>query len=143
MADSVTVRVEGLSELGEAMRDLAFEVQDKLSRRATRAAAKVIERNAKGLAPVDTGNLRDAVGVRRDRKNSYPGYEVMAVGVFSKKKLGKDSPAYYWKFQEFGTVKMAAHSFLRKGYDEEKGDAAEVMGNTLGDGIERKTKSYK
>lgn len=154
MASSVTVKVEGLKEIGDAMRDLGFEVQDKVSRQATRAAANLIRDAARAHAPMlkestpyrTRGALREAIGVRRDKKNSYPGFEVMAVGVFkiSGKGFaggkGDQSPAFYWKFVEFGTVKMQPQSFLRKGYDEDKSSAYEKMANALSTGIDKAVK---
>lgn len=145
---NVTVKIEGLSKLGEAMRGLGFEVQDKLSRQATRGAANLVQQSARNLAPKLTGALKQSVQVRRDKKNSHPGFEVMAVGVFKiggKGAIGKgeESPAFYWKFVEFGTVKMHAQSFLRKGFDEDKAEAGEKMGNVLAEGIEKKVRSYK
>lgn len=143
MADTVTIKVEGLSQLGEAMKDLGFEVQNKLSRAATRAAANLVRDTARSLAPERTGALKNDIGVRRDRKNSYPGLEVAAVGVFSKVR-GKQSPETYWRFVEFGSVhNKPARSFLRAGFDEDKSSAAEKMANVLAVGIERKTANYK
>lgn len=154
MANSVTVKIEGLDKLGAAMKDLGFEVQNKLSRAAVRGASNLVRDTVRSLAPVGVdrggaqprkaGALRDAIGVRRDTKNSYPGFEVMAVGVFSKGgSKDKNSPQYYWKFPEFGTIKMAAEPFLRPGYDEDKSSAAEKMANVLAVGIEKKTAGYK
>lgn len=146
MAASVTVKIEGLSELGRALKALGDDVVLKTSRIATRAAANIIRDNAKRNAPVRTGALKDAIGVRRDTKLSTPGYEVMGVGVFKltgkAKGAHKDevSPAFYWRFVEFGTVKMSAKAFLRPAYDQSKTEAVDALVDVLGKGIERASK---
>lgn len=152
---SVTVKIEGLDKLGAAMKDLGYEVQSKLSREATRKAANLLRDTARSLAPVGqdrggrqprrAGAMRDAIGVRRDTKNSYPGFEVIAVGVFTRggRKQDQTTRPFYWPFPEFGTVKMAAKPFLVPAYDADKSDAAEKMANVLAIGIEKKTAGYR
>lgn len=151
---SVTVKIDGLDKLGAAMKDLGFEVQNKLSRTAVRTASNLIRDTARSLAPIGedrggaqprkAGALRDAIGVRRDSRNSYPGFEVMAVGVFSKGgSKDKNNPQFYWRFVEFGTIKMGAQAFLVPAYDEDKSSASEKMANVLAVGIEKKTAGYK
>lgn len=143
MANTVTIEVKGLRELGVALKELGDEMHLKIARAATRKASILIRDNARSLAPVKTGELREGIQVRRLKRESYPGFEVWAVGVFKYSRQKQRHDPYYWKFVEFGTVKMSAQPFLRPGYDGEKTEAVEVMRNEIAAGIDRKTRSYK
>lgn len=73
-------------------------------RTATQKTTADVERDAKILAPVDTGNLRNGIGSEtRDEDDSVVG-EVYAT-------------ASYGPYQEFGTSRMAPHPFLRPALD--------------------------
>lgn len=61
----VTVKVEGLRELGERMRGLSEAVNKKIARAATAAAAGVIKKAAQQKVPVDTGTLKKGIVVKR------------------------------------------------------------------------------
>ncbi len=143
MAGSITVEVKGLKELGEALKGLGDEVTLRSSRAATRAAANLVRDAAKSRAPVLTGALKDAIAVRRDTKLSHPGFEIMGVGVFKltgqnkKAHAGDIAPAFYWKFVEFGTVKMSAKPFLRPALDTHNQGAVTAMEEALTRGINR------
>lgn len=77
-------------------------VASDLARRAVR-----VERTAKRLAPVDTGRLRSSINWR---------LESDARGLVAV--IGTDVD--YAVHQEFGTVKMAAHPFLRPALEAAK-----------------------
>lgn len=143
---TVTVKVEGLSDLLANMRELSTKTRRKFIRSAALAGANVIKKAAVAHAPVRTGELKAAIGTRRSRKfsNTEQGYEQRDVGVFKVKggkfantkrnralgRVGKtfevDPPSYYWRFLEFGTVKMRPHPFLRPGFDQSKTQAADA-----------------
>lgn len=153
MARSVYVHISGLRELGERMRALGDEVIMKASKRATRKAAVEVRDAArriidqKGL--IKTGAMREAVSIRRMKKASSPGKEFWAAGVFkipggkyantkANRRAGRvgkifmvDPPEFYWKFIEFGTVKMGPRPFLVPAYDQTKGQLPEVMAKSL------------
>ena len=157
MAGGVTWKVEGLRQLGQNFAKLTADMQNKASRAAVREAAKVVAKEAKSHHPLwesRTGALEASIGQRRRRKASGPGIEIWEVGVFSvdKKKYSPslknvisgragsmydvDPPTYYWKFLEYGTVKMGAKSFLRPALDYQKVYATEVMRETLRDKVQ-------
>lgn len=62
---TVTIKVEGLQQLGESLRGLAREVQQKAARAATAAAARVIRKAAQANAPVDSGALKAGIVIKR------------------------------------------------------------------------------
>lgn len=66
-----TVRFEGGKELEKALGELTSQVTRKsVARRALRAAADPIRNVAKARVPVDSGRLRDAIGVRNKRRST-------------------------------------------------------------------------
>lgn len=142
MATGATVKVEGLRELGEAMSALSSDIANRVSRSATNAGAQVIRKRAQALAPVATGNLRKNIIVRRLREPSGRLTQEYIVtvrkGKVTKRQAASGlSDAYYARFVEFGTVKMAARPFLRPAYDAGKTEAVDAIKAKLRDRIEK------
>lgn len=94
------VRIEGLADLHKLMQELPAKIEANALRGGLRAAAKVIEAEAKRLAPVGTGKhvgtLRDSLRVSVRRRNGKVDATVKAGG----------KKAWYARLVEFGT---AAH----------------------------------
>lgn len=163
---STTIKVKGLAELGRNIALLQKDVAEKEVRTAARLAAGKVAKKAKAIVTakglVKTGNMRDAIRAKRMSKASREGYEVYAVGVFRisknaktgkkftyansarnrrKGRAGKayevDSPEFYWKFIELGTVKMSPKPFLVPAFSAEKAGAPGVMGASLEKGIKK------
>lgn len=126
----ITVRVEGLTELRKALLELPKELQRGPLRSAVSAGAKVIQQQAIANAPEDTGVLKRAIYRTRSRSGSSPVQEMHVVGWRSgwkyqarrtkKGKLTTNRDAWYGRFIEFGTSKMAARPFLRPAFDTTK-----------------------
>lgn len=148
------VKVDGLEELGKALRDFPTVLAQKYLKRATFTAAALIEADAISRAPVRTGLLKSkiaifkrssdgntahyAIGVRRLRLTR----KVKRVLKILRKANGGssgvtiDDDAFYWRFLEFGTAKMSAHPFLRPAFEAQKEAAIEVFRVTLADGVQ-------
>jgi len=121
MPDRVTFKVDGLQELGKAMQALGTETATKVARAMTNAAAQLVKKAAVLEAPqyhephevdgvkVQPGNLKKNIVVKRVSKTSLSSEHLVTVR--GKKKDGY--AARYGRLVEFGTVKMAAHPFLR------------------------------
>ena len=157
----ISVKIEGLKELQEAMNQLPLEIQKRPLRSAVSAGAKVIVDEAKRLAPQgETGNLRKALYRYRSRSQSSRGQETFLVGVRKGKKnyvdsaknrrlnrVGKkytvEGEAFYWRFVEFGTSKMPARPFLRPAFESKKNQAVETIKNRLAVAIENTAKKMK
>ena len=149
------VRVDGLAELGEALKQFPEVLGKKYLRKATFLAAQVIEQDAITHAPVRTGNMKDAIAIFK-RKDD-PSTAHYAIGVRKIKlnrkmknvfrivrragmKLGIQGDAYYWRFVEFGTAKMPAHPFLRPAFEAQKMAAIEKFRTSLADGVQAAAK---
>jgi HK97 gp10 family phage protein len=152
MPKVVTVKVEGLRELGERMRRLSSDVALKGARSATAAAATPIKKRAKEIIQanpsVDTRRLLNAVIVKRLGKNddtdgatSMHVVTVRGRGKKSRKKDKQPATAPHAHFVEFGTVNMPAEPFLRPAFEQEKGHAVEVMASQLRKFIDKAGKS--
>ncbi len=159
---TVTVHVDGLSDLLKNMKDLDKRVKTKIIRSAGVAGANVIKKAAIAKAPKKSGDLKAAISTRRSRKfsDSNIGYEQRDIGVFKVKggkfantarnrrlgRVGKtfevEPPSYYWRFLEFGTVYInpSETAFLRPGFDTSKAQAASTTIAKLRTEIAKATK---
>lgn len=142
MASSVTVKIEGLSELGARMKTLTSDVNNRIARAATAAGAVVIRNAAQQKVPVDSGNLKKNIIVKRLPKGESPLTSEHIVTVrkgklTSKQKSSGLKDAYYGSFVEYGTAKMPAQPFMRPAYDQNKEKAAEAIKDRIRKRIEK------
>lgn len=135
MTDRVTIKVEGLQELGESLRLLSRETATKITRSMTNAAAQLVRKDAVARAPeytephmvdgvlVNPGNLKKNIVVKRWTKTRLTSEHLVTVR--GKRKDG--FAARYGRLVEFGTVKMAAQPFLRPALQQNVRAASEAM----------------
>lgn len=141
--------VSGLKELVAAIKGLPTELGGKALQGAVAAAAGKVRDDVKRRAPVDTGKLREAVYMVRDKQLTTPFRAVYHVGVRAGRKWrsktlksGKrttDRDAFYWRWVEFGTKDQPKRPFLRPGFEAQKDAAVEVIKTTLATRIRRYT----
>lgn len=151
----VTMKVEGLQALQAQLLGIGAELgQKKLAAAARKAFAPVIDR-ARQLAPTWSGALRDAI--KLTVKKPKGGELVVAVGMYLSKPSSSSTPAFgpqregagadelpparRYHFVEFGTVKMAAHPFIRPAFDANVGQIIEILKAELVKGIARAVKA--
>ena len=132
-----------LSRLGEAMGERAL-------RAAAFEGADIIRNEVVQRAPVLTGLLKSDVLVKRLEEKSDGNQRqtyLITVRTGSKKyatsrrnkqknragKSYKVAAAFYWRFIEFGTSRMAAKPFMRPAFDATKQTAREAMKSKLRD----------
>ncbi|PNL88263.1 hypothetical protein A6J76_007395 [Aggregatibacter aphrophilus] len=152
---SVTVKVTGLKELGQAMNALGRKAKNRIAVKAMRRGGAIIRDRARANAPVlsqpspyrKPGTLRKAISSRtkidkNGRVNTYvwvKGLKTKQVLKFKDKtgKGGAYNPRdpFYWRFVEFGTSKMPAKPFMRPAFEQSKQQAAQTIINTLRDEI--------
>ena len=131
--------ISGLKELQLAMNRLSGDMAGKIARQATAAAAGVVRKAAKNNAPVDTGNLKAAIVMKRKRETNLTEEYNVAVRAGKKSdvknakagkgRLGKD--AYYFRHIELGTVKMTPRPFLGPALSENIQPATDAMKKRL------------
>jgi len=131
--------VAGLRQLGEAMRGLSEDVRTKVARQAVAAGASVVRKAARDKAPVDSGNLKASMIMKRIRETNLTEEYIVTPrkgktrdGKAAKRgqgKLGKD--AYYARFVEFGTVKVPARPFIRPAMEDNVQRATQAIADRL------------
>jgi HK97 gp10 family phage protein len=146
------VNVEGLAELRAALRELPQRIARNVLRGAVSAGAAVIRKEAKARAPLYTGKvaeghppagtLKRAIYQKQINELSSLTNQVFFVGVRHGKKYqkqgkkgDKSQDAYYWRWVEFGTSKMAARPFMRPAFEAKKNEAVAAIKTYLTDRI--------
>lgn len=150
---SVSIKVEGLSDLEEKLEQLGAVAGLKVLQSASRSACKPLLERARELVPVETGVLRDSLRIAVVRVRS--GSVVISAGLKNRPvavkneivddygnvvvvKTGEKIDAG-WRlhFTEFGTSKSAAHPFLRPAFDQMHGEMLAALKEGLGGAIAR------
>ena len=160
MAKFESVQVQGLDQLAKALRELPQRVARNGLRAAVYAGAKVIRDEAKLQAPVATGDLGANQPPRGTLKRSVIMKQIPELSGAQKqtffvtvrhgkkyKKQGKkgnlSQDAWYWRFVEFGTIKMSARPFLRPAFDMKKHEAVTAIKTRLAQRIEQAAQELK
>ena len=160
MAEFESVQVQGLDQLAKALRELPQRVARNGMRAAVYAGAKVIRDEAKLQAPVATGDLganqpppgtlKRSVIMKQIPELSGAQKQTFFVTVRHGKKYRKQGKkgnlsqdAWYWRFVEFGTVKMSARPFLRPAFDMKKHEAVTAIKTRLAQRIEQAAQELK
>jgi len=119
-------------KLNKKLKQLESKIEKKIVRQALRAGARVVAKEAKQLAPVDTGELKSKIKVwalKRSRKKIG-----VLVGTSAKEYTGDQ---FYAAFIEYGTKDQPAKPFLGPAAEAKGPEAAAVVEKTLAEGIER------
>lgn len=153
----IEFEVKGLREIEQALKRLPIELERKVLRRAVLAGAGVIRDEARRLAPVRTGALRQNIVARyHKRKNGLVRYDV---GI---RKGRKGMDAYYASMVEFGTSPhiirakkkkalgvdgrfgsvvrhpgASARPFMRPAFDSKYNEAIDKVGQVVRRAVER------
>jgi HK97 gp10 family phage protein len=160
MAKFESVQVQGLDQLAKALRELPQRVARNGLRAAVYAGAKVIRDEAKLQAPVATGDLGANQPPRGTLKRSVIMKQIPELSGAQKqtffvtvrhgkkyRKQGKkgnlSQDAWYWRFVEFGTVKMSARPFLRPAFDMKKHEAVTAIKTRLAQRIAQAAQELK
>lgn len=109
------IKLRGFDQARAALRAMPDRIQKNVLRGAVVHVATMTATHARSLAPVETGNLLDNVVHARGRGRR--GQVKAGVIVREQGKADSGKNAFYWRFLEFGTVKMAAKPFLRPAFD--------------------------
>ncbi len=119
--------IVGMKELERALRELG-KVPQTAATQSARAGGRIALKTAKALAPVDTGELREGIIMKRERSRvkGKAVYDVMMDpgmnDVFVK--ISKDGKRYYYPAsQEYGFLTVdggyvPGYRFLRRAIDE-------------------------
>ena len=123
------LELQGLDELRKTFAKMEPRLARTVLRGAPNAAASEARKRIRDATPRRTGTLRRAVkNARRDNSDGSPGAAIFV-------EQGKQAKAdgFYWRFHEYGTVKMAARPFIRPTLDRmaASGELARAMGDYI------------
>jgi HK97 gp10 family phage protein len=147
--DSVRFEVQGLRQLGEALRELAGPAAVRICVGATGTAARFVKEQAKNnirASPaIDTGSLLESIIVKKIPKSQTNLTSAHIVTprrrrTGSAKTRAKQSEAPHALFVEFGTEHMPAEPFLEPALSRNVSRTTQIMKDKLASGIEREAK---
>ena len=144
--------IKGLSELSAALEELPNRIARNALRQSVARGAVVIRDEAKARAPVSTtppapgdplpGTLKRSIVIKHDKDRSILTSQTYVVAVRQGKKYrnqgkkgNRSQDAYYWRWVEFGTVKMAARPFMRPAFEAQKEAAVQEIARVLAERI--------
>ncbi|OKO99378.1 HK97-gp10 family putative phage morphogenesis protein [Xenorhabdus eapokensis] len=133
-----------LQDIARDLEALSRAENNQTLRKAMYAAASLLRDEVRVKAPKRTGKLsRNIVASNRRTQNGEASAGVYvrgsnAKGTNSDTTMKKDDPrnAYYWRFLENGTSKMAAQPFIRPAFDAKSDEAAEFAMKRLNQAID-------
>ncbi len=129
----MSVKVTGFGNLNRKLQSLQAAMTDDVMRQALRDGAEVVAAEARRLAPVRSGSLRDSIEVTDDRDarlyGRIGGGDVSVyVGPVGST---EDGDVFYAKFVEFGTVNHRPQPFLRPAIEGKQAEAGLVTIQSL------------
>lgn len=149
---SVTIR--GQAELTAAFKHLDYAIKFKIGNHATLSGASAVRASIQRQVPVSRqgskiggvnitpGNLRRNIVVRRVKDTDSDLFSQYDIAVRAPRRLNAKQKAtgrvgaYYWRYVEFGTSKMGARPFMRKGAAAARAEAVERIKAVLLAGIQ-------
>lgn len=158
MKPLMSVSVSGLSDLDRALGNLSKATARNVLRRTLTKAAEPIRDEAKRLAPVKTGKLRDSIMISARVKNKVGNAEYSAAmraglgkdaarsALLAARKAGKGAGSFaevyvgpargagvirYAHIVEFGSVDTAMQPYMRPAWDATKNQALSLIKGEL------------
>ncbi|CAD6536417.1 hypothetical protein LMG27952_03146 [Paraburkholderia hiiakae] len=125
-----TANPEALTAQLDALDDA---VSESTLRKAALVGANIFLAEEKLRVPRRTGAGADALVIAYDAENSVPGKLASYIVTWLK-------DAYYLRFVEYGTSRMAAQPFKRPAYEAKKKEAAQAVADAIDAQIEAKTR---
>ncbi|WCP71556.1 HK97-gp10 family putative phage morphogenesis protein [Sphingomonas hankookensis] len=122
----LSISAKGFPELERKLARIFKAFTADTVQAALTAGAEEIAQEARRLAPVATGALRDSIQVMSSREDmqsyvkSRAGERIVYIGSVGS---DPDGDVYYARYIEYGTARTAAHPFLRPALAA-KGDVA-------------------
>jgi len=125
----MTVIVENLPALQRDFADLTAKMQRQVLRAALQKSARLVARSAKQKVPRRTGALQKAIGTRTSVRSAT-----------AESTIGFNRKAFYGRFIELGTSKMAAKPFLRPALDENQRQIVDTFIESINEGVEKRSR---
>lgn len=133
MAEIVTFRLRGMAELDAALKRVGYAIARKIADKALKKAIDPIVEEAKRLVPVKTGALQKSISSNPDPDHG-PEERAVLMGVVP-------PVSRRAHFTEFGTIRSAAHPFIRPAFDAEAQRSLVILGEEVGARLEQEAES--
>jgi len=124
------LELEGFDELFRLLGNLPERLAKNALRGAPTAAAKIVRDEIRGNARGRFPTSQTLYRAIKHRRASTQGDDFRAV-VFIERGRGAQYDAFYWRFLEFGTVKMSAKPFVRPGIDNSRNKVSGAMADHI------------
>ncbi|WP_333702895.1 HK97-gp10 family putative phage morphogenesis protein [Sphingobium yanoikuyae] len=124
------MKLVGFDALDRKLVKIRDAVSPQSRERSLMAGAVVVQNEARRLAPVLTGNLRDSIIVSLDGglNSSAVSQRRFFTAVYIGPSRGK---GFYGHMVEFGTSHSAPHPFMRPALDNTREEVKRAMGNSI------------
>jgi HK97 gp10 family phage protein len=106
---------------------LEAAVSESVLRDVAYTGADILRDEAQARAPVRSGVLRANVIVKHLDEEAEEGKRQSYKVTVRSGKFNAEGDAFYWRWVEFGTSKMAARPFMRPAYEAKVAEAVEKM----------------
>lgn len=121
------VSLIGMDALENVLSEIAPKQARNLMRATVHTIAGKVRAKARAGAPKATGRTKKAITAKR--RKSPPDRPVSEVIV--------DPAAYYWRFHEYGTVKLPARPFILPAKEEVLANASQLLREEFGRRLEK------
>lgn len=139
---TLSFKIEGGKQLERALKRIGPEFEKKIAKSAVRAGANVIAKEARLLAPDESGTLKRSIKVVARSKRV--GDAVASVVTRSGKRwTARGMNAWYAGMVEFGTEKRPATPFLRPALDGKGAEAVKAMAKKIRERMSKLAASIK
>lgn len=117
------IKIDGLNELKKDLKNLSDKEVKNITTSALRAGASEISKRAKQNVPIDTGDLKKAIGVNKKntRDKTFIKFIVSPRAnqtITQKGKKRNINQSNYAVNVEYGTVFQTAQPFMRNTFDQ-------------------------
>jgi HK97 gp10 family phage protein len=135
---SIKMTSTGVADVDRKLQRLASKEAKKVIRKATRPALKPVLQEARGTAPVKTGNLRRNIKIRAlPRSRRFFGSRVTS----GAGRNANSGDGFYGAFLEFGTTRIKARNFMKNAANRKKTQALNIYKAELRKGLLNMVKS--
>lgn len=125
------VRLVGAASLDKLLEGLPKKVANKILRDALRKAGKIVQAEAKARAPVDEGELKRSITVRKGKRKRKGSQSVV---IFPDQNKFKDD--FHGPYVEYGTSDTPAQPFMRPAFEATKDQALAIVRSDVIAGVQ-------
>lgn len=128
MTLKLTAKLEGMEELQKVLKKFPKKLAERDLSGSLRKGANMLRDTAQDKVPVDQGDLRESIKVKKVK--SPPGVHRMVVAP-------QKPSGWYAHMVEFGKANAAPQPFMRPTFDEKHNEVVQVVIESLADKVDK------